>query len=382
MPAAGLPRVLAVDDQPDDLRAQLKLGLGDRAIGEVLHPREVELRHLEEADLVLVDYLLTNWPERDAATLAMQPASGLALAVLLREHVDKSQQDRLTAFALHSGHLEQVRGRLPATVGEHLIARLNNLEWAFPKGNGSRWDQMIVLAGAVRQLPRKWPPGDHAASEKEALKLLGLAEDASWFDRARRNVRACQPPIHDLSGGAHGLLFVRWLLHQIMPYPSFLWREEWVAARLRLTVASLRQITEEGAQLASDLAAMTYGGVLGGFLGQRWWRAALEDFVWNLTNGRSVDIDTLHAALRERTKVALEALPADASIVCLGADFSPTGTFISAADAVRLRPDQWPTFADDAWTSVNLARADAFLGAIVDPIDDARVTGSGVDSDG
>ena len=116
MPAAGLPRVLAVDDQPDDLRAQLKLGLGDRAIGEVLHPREVELRHLEEADLVLVDYLLTNWPERDAATLAMQPASGLALAVLLREHVDKSQQDRLTAFALHSGHLEQVRGRLPATM--------------------------------------------------------------------------------------------------------------------------------------------------------------------------------------------------------------------------------------------------------------------------
>lgn len=368
-----LPSILAVDDEPDALRNDLKLGLGDRGTGEVLHPRDVELRHLEAADLVLVDFVLTNWAEREGAALAMRPANGLALAAVLREHVDQSQQDRITAFALHSGHLEQVRGRLPAAAREHLIARLNNLEWAFSKDKGSRWSQMITLADSVRMLPRKWPAGDHGASENEALKLLGLPEDAAWFDRARRSVRGCQPPIHDLSGGAHGLVFVRWLLHQIMPYPTFLWSAEWVAARLRITVESLLKIEEEAGPLATQLGALAYRGVLAGFLGKRWWRGALEEYVWNLTSGRSVDVDSLHAALRERTKVEFEALPVDAAIVCLSPELQPTGKFIAATDAVRLRPDQWPTFADDAWTSIALARSDMSFRASVDPVDEGRV---------
>lgn len=373
MLANTLPKILAIDDEPDELRNELKLGLGDRAAGDVVHPRDVELRYLEAADLVLVDYVLNDWPERAEASLSMQPANGLALAAVLREHVDQSQQARLTAFALHSGHLDQVRGRLPGPSREHLIARLNNLEWTFPKGSGGRWNQMIIIAGSVQQLPRKWPAGDQRASETEALNLLGLRDDVSWFDRARRSVRGCQPPLHDLSGGAHGLLFVRWILHQIMPYPTFLWGEEWVAARLRITVDSLRKIEQEPGTLATDLEALAYRGVLAEFLGKRWWRGALEEYVWNLTSGRSVDVESLHAALRERTRVTFESLPADASIVCLGPELRPTGKFISATDAVRLRPDQWPTFADDAWTSVELARGDTFLGAAVDPVDEARV---------
>ena len=102
MQAAKLPKILAIDDEPDNLRNELKLGLGDRATGEVLHPQDVDLQHLKEADLVLVDYILTNWVEREEASLSMQPVNGLALAAVLRECVDCSQQDRLTAFALHS----------------------------------------------------------------------------------------------------------------------------------------------------------------------------------------------------------------------------------------------------------------------------------------
>jgi hypothetical protein len=369
-----VPRILAVDDEPDALRNELTLGLGDRAVGEVVHPRDVTLQHLEENDLVLVDYLLENWPERDTATLAMQPVSGLALAVLLREHLDKSpHQNRLTAFALHTAHLQEVRGRLPGSAREHLIARLNNLEWAFSKTSIGRWDQMVVLAGAVRQLPHAW--GDSGAAEVKALKLLELVDDVAWFDHARRTVRACQPPIHDLSGGAHGLLFARWLLHQVMPYPSFLWRAEWLAARLRITLDSLRKVNLEGGALAQDLDRLKYRGVLADFVGERWWRAAVEDYVWNLTNGRSIDVDTLHAALHEKTGVTFEALPADAAIVCLGPELQPTGAVIAASNAVRVRPDQWPSFADDAWTSLELARSDAALRAIVDHLDEDRLAG-------
>lgn len=83
MPSAAptdLPTVLAIDDEPDILRNTLRLGLGDRAQGKVLHPRDVELQHLRDADLVLVDYLLRDWPERDGVSLALRPANGLPLA--------------------------------------------------------------------------------------------------------------------------------------------------------------------------------------------------------------------------------------------------------------------------------------------------------------
>jgi hypothetical protein len=373
MTAKGLPTILAVDDDPDSVRNELKVGLGDRARGKTLHPQDVELHDLEEADLVLVDYIISNWTERSGVALSLQPANGLALAAVLREHVDRSPHDQLTAFALHSAHLDDIRGRFPGARKEPLIARLINLEWAFPKTAGARWEQMITLASSVRQLPRNWPAGDQGGAEAAALSLLGLPEDVAWFDRARRNVGACHPPIHDLSGGAHGLLFVRWVLHQVMPYPTFLWSEHWVAARLRMSVGSFQGILGEGGKLGTDLEAMEYKGVLAGFQGRRWWRGALEDYVWNLTSGRSLDVDSLHAALRERTKVAFEPLQADASIVCLGTDLEPTGEFISASGAVRLRPDQWPAFAEDAWTSVQLARSDASLRSSVDPIDEVQL---------
>ena len=118
-------------------------------------PRDVELSYLEHADLVLVDFRLDNWSERDAqTTVSLQPATGLALAALLREHVDRSARNRLTGFALHSGHLDDIQGRLPAVAAQHVIARLNNLEWAFPKTEPRRFEQMISLASAVRRLPR------------------------------------------------------------------------------------------------------------------------------------------------------------------------------------------------------------------------------------
>jgi hypothetical protein len=378
MPTGDIPMILAVDDKPDDLRNTLNLGLGDKARGEVLHPRDVVLQSLEQADLVLVDYRIQDWQERDGVAMALQPVSGLALAVLLREHVDRSKQDRLTAFALHSAHLDEVRGRLSATSSEHVIARLNNLEWAFPKTNGSGWEQMIVLAEAVRNMPRRWPEGDPAKSAEEAQRLLGLDQECDWFERAWRDVRRCQPPIHHLSDGAHGLLFVRWLLHQILPYPTFLWREEWVAARLRITTDCLQKVLQEaGGKLAADLAGMTYRGSLCGFLGPRGWRAGLEEYVWQITDGKALDVDVLHEAIRARTGVPVEALPAAVSMVCLSPDLVPTGVFIAPDAGVRIRPDQWPPYADDAWTSVALAKSDAGLAAIVDPIDQVHLEEDG-----
>jgi hypothetical protein len=167
-------------------------------------------------------------------------------------------------------------------------------------------------------------------------------------------------------------LFLRWLLHQVLPYPTFLIGLEWVAARLRVTEASLRRALEGGGELAKQLRSVAYTGTLAGFLGPKWWRAGLENWVWELTKGSSA-VAELHDALRPLSAEPLEPTPAEASIVCLGQDFLPTGDVVSPSAAVRLRPDHWPSFADGAWASITDAKSNAFLGAIVDPLDSARL---------
>ena len=368
------PFMLVIDDEPDMLRTALATQWPDRMDLEVLHPAEVEHPHLARADLVLVDYKLEHWHERDSVdAVCCRPENGLALAALLREHVDRSSVDRLTSFALHTAHLRQAQGRLSLAEASarHVVARSNNLEWVFPKTDDSRYKQMALLADATRQLPSAWPT-DRDESAALARRLLNLDDAASWSDRCWRDVRECQPPIHELAQGGHGVLILRWLLQQIIPYPCFLWDARWVAARLHVTVDVLHRVLAGSSALATDLIPLRYSGILNDFLGTRWWRGALEDYVWELCDG---DLGRLRAKLNERAGVELEVLEMDQPVVCLGPDLQPTERFVSAKDAVNLRPDQWPAFADAAWMDIATVRDDPDLRAMVDPLDEYRVTG-------
>ena len=275
------PSILVIDDESDKLGSQVDLGLADHATACVIHPQDVEMSDLKSADLILVDYRLDSWPERDAQSVSLNPATGMALAVVLREQVDQSQEDRLTAFALHTGHLGDIQGRFSSATAQHVLARLNNLEWVFPKSESRRYKQMVLLAKAVQQLPSQWPKGSDD-SPSMVKQLLAMDEDADSFERCWRDVLDCQVPVHELTAGGHGILFIRWLLHQVMPYPSFLWAEHWVAARLRISVNALRGVLAGDSDLAKNLESMRYSGILAGFLEDRWWRGALEDFVWEL----------------------------------------------------------------------------------------------------
>jgi len=367
--------ILVIDDEPDGLRDQLRLEFDDRVKWLVVHPREVEVSQLEEADLVLVDYKLDRWSERDDQPTSLKPATGLALAVLLREQVDRSPKKKgATAFALHTGHINEIQGRLPSAIAEHVRARLNNLEWAFQKSEARRYDQMVILANAVRELPSRWPT-DPDNSNEVAKRLLAAKDSDELSERCWRDVRRCRAPVHDLTEDGHGILFLRWLLHEILPYPSFLWAEHWVAARLGFCVDNLREVVKGNSVLAEDLRAMRYSGILAGFLGDRWWRGALEDYVWELAGQHGAEGHTLHEALTERAGRELVPIAANPAVVCLNENFEPDGKFLSPMTAVTIRPDNWPAFADSAWMEVETVLGDLFLRSIVDPLDQHRVFG-------
>ena len=215
-------------------------------------------------------------------------------------------------------------------------------------------------------------PANAWASKAGACELLNLRQEVAWFDRSWREIRECQPPIHELAGTAHGVLFLRWLLHQVLPYPCFLWDVQNVAARLRMRAEDLERLIASDCNLAQDLRQRRYTGILEGFLGNRWWRTAIEDYAWELGRGSSGNPDLFRDRLREKAGVDLELIGISDPVVCLDRNFQPA-EIASPQEAVRLRPDYWPSFADAAWMKIDTLGDDPSLRPMVEPLDQYRL---------
>ena len=322
------PHILIVDDQADAELNTIALW-GKQGHFTVLHPQEVESQNLQKADLVLVDYVIKEWPEREESkTISLQPQNGLALAAVLRSHARTAPTS--TAFALRSGHLPDLSKPFPPEPRLHVLAQTHNLEWVFPKKTKDRTvsirDQIIKLASAVRQLPEKWPINDPEKLRILVEKLLSIP-DEPWTGQAWQDIKDCHPPIHELVEKTHGLTFLRWLLHRILPYPCFLWDTYYLATRLRVRHASLCKALGFG--LADTLQPFCYGGLLSGFLGQRWWRSGIELFLWNLTDGDPFDPERVRALLSEKVSVPLDPAESNQPVVCVDENYQSLGRVIS-----------------------------------------------------
>lgn len=372
------PSILVIDDEPDELRNKFNLRLGEHAAPPVIHPQDVEESDLENVDLVLVDYRLKYWSGRDnLSTISLQPANGMALAVVLREQVDQNEKDKLTAFALHTAHLREIKGRFSSATAQHVLARLNNLEWIFPKTNpdsypktnSHSYNQMLLLADAVRKLPGQWSKD----SDSRVQQLLDMNKDDDSFERCWHDVKDCRVPIEELSEGGHSILFIRWLLHQVLPYPCFLWPEHWVAARLGISIDALRKLLKGNSPLAKDLESMRYSGILEDFLGDRWWRGAIEDYAWNVSEGLTADVQHLRDVLSERAGMKLKSIDVNPAVVCVDKNWQPTDEFLSPMTAITLHPDHWPPFADPAWMDIETVQNDTTLWPLVNPLDQHRI---------
>jgi hypothetical protein len=136
---------------------------------------------------------------------------------------------------------------------------------------------------------------------------------------------------------------------------------------------TFKAVMAENSKLSRRLKDLCYTGILSGFLGDRWWRSGLEDYVWSLTQGQAKDVKSFHGTLEEQAGHELEAVRVNPALVPLNAALKPEDEFIAPEQAVRIRPDQWPAFADDAWTSIAAVRGDTMLHALVDYADLNRV---------
>jgi hypothetical protein len=107
-----------------------------------------------------------------------------------------------------------------------------------------------------------------------------------------------------------------------------------------------------------------YCGILSSFLGLRWWRAGVDSILWEQTKGRSFDPTAIKDLLDSSGR--LESLEIADPVTVLDEDLSPVRIPIDVRDAVRIQPDDWPDYADQAWVSVELAQdSDKVAGLVV-----------------
>jgi hypothetical protein len=368
--------ILFLDDGRSVTQRELRTLLEPQGVTlRLLHPEDVEQEDLDRCDVVVIDYFLEDWQARnDTLSVARAPRDGLAVAATLRSRLlppldgrtPGATPARPVAFALWSANLGAATFALPTAVRAHVFARENNLEWAFDREDitsGKAIEQVADLAHAVRRLPEEWPGRSDGDAALQKLAGLLAMPDEAWAEHALEQVLGCHPQVFELSERSHGLVLLRWLLHRVLPYPTFLFDEDYLRARLRLDALP----DDPAAPLWQALKPSAYRGILPRFGGRRWWRAGVEHWLWDATQGRSGD----PAAVR---RVAVE-LGGTASrewrqpVVVNGANLQRKPDLMEISDTVRLHPDDWPPYADHAYGARDEAREEPTLAAIVDPLD-------------
>jgi hypothetical protein len=363
-----LPTILIIDDEDNQPFADQLKEAGLHALP--LSPEDVSLKDVKDADLVLIDFKLDRWPERQAAPFTLQPRDGLALATLLRRQIHEESRSSPTAFAIRTGQMDGLASPLPPDSRAQVLSRINNLEWIFDKQT-TTVEQVKELAEAVCRLPQNWPADSADAAQSQVCDLLAIRPESDCD--ALDDVLNCFPPLHSMSQWSHGLAFLRWFLHRVLPYPCFLFDKHYLAARLRIPLASLDQILESSASPFTDAK---YEGIAHTFLGPRWWSSQVERRIWEGTDGDTLNGPKIAKWLEEATGspvIAPTSAPDDYPVVCLDEKHHELLEMHPISECVRILPDDWPPFADQAWTTVDLAKQHPSLASIVKASDRPRL---------
>ena len=128
------PKVVFIDDDVETLSPLNELVKKNGNLrSDVYSPADVDKELLIDTDLVIVDFTLTNWIDKEPVDqLSLRPINGIALAAVLRQHSEQFRDFPPTGFALITGQPESL-GPLPGERRPHIVSRLNNVEWFFEK---------------------------------------------------------------------------------------------------------------------------------------------------------------------------------------------------------------------------------------------------------
>jgi hypothetical protein len=146
---------------------------------------------------------------------------------------------------------------------------------------------------------------------------------------------------------------------------------------VRLRVDALEGGEINGPSLVEALSPYQYSGMLAGFGGNRWWRSGVEDWLFNQTEGQlGSPLAVAETAIRHGAVASRSWLR---PVIVLNGDLERSTEFAEVDKTVRVRPDDWPVFADDAFALQDVAREDPTLRALVQPADRILLNSSNAD---
>ncbi|MBR0835473.1 hypothetical protein JQ612_19990 [Bradyrhizobium manausense] len=368
-------RFVYIDDKPDPSVAE---SLGQENVGVFLFPDDLTDRMEEliatirDCSVVIVDLKLADHDSDDPSSPSiLYPKDGLALKEILASvltervsHLDSGTdtsavdvEPKTTAFMLYSGELDLLGGGAPAKGREHVIAKRIRAEWVMVKLPQSRPESqkdlrvLEDLADAVEAVVGiTWLD----ASEREDILntiagLLALDEATEWASVAKRQIFEGRPPLQSLAE-QDGVALLRWLLHLVLPYPSFLVDAAEVALLCRLQLGwGVEQLSELDSPISKLFHESSYGGILSHFLGPRWWRAGVLATLRRECGGSLQEVERLNNTLDSLYGSAVPRLHIATPVRTVDEDFRLTATAVDVEDAVRLEAEEWPPELPPPW---------------------------------
>lgn len=356
-----LNRVLILDDNPE--RHNL-ISRPDGVTFTIRHPIDLDASDLDGIDLVCVDeYLGEDWALEVSKRVGDLPAlmnnDGLAVAAALRSRARLAALGGEAGFAvaLFTAELDKLASGMPLDRQEPLTASLHDLEWVFrfESGPAPLGDRISSLAAATRDLANLDSAGSRYA-------WLGL-RDQAWTDLARAQIDDCRPPEHALAKSTFGRSYLRWFAQRILPYPTFLLDDTYASILLGISLDSFRSNGVQGL-LATHHVRYT-GALADSFLGDRWWRAALQHLLQDLGSSQWASSQEKAQAIAASANVSVEPLDAETAIVTYNSAGGVDAIGAEAEESVRIQMDGWPTYADEAWADLEQVRSDPALRSLV-----------------
>lgn len=360
-----LPSILLIDNESSERVVGIRARLAGRANVRAIDPLDVEPEDLADADLVSVDeFLGDDWDtfvESDARALpaSVRNRDGLAVAASVRSQV-RFAGTRPLAITLHTGEIDKLAGALPRANREPLVAAQHDLEWVFQFEADFIPDRLLAFAEAARSLVN----AANIVADDFGARWLQVPRDAPWGPTAIAQIEDARPPAHSLAQDTAGRSYLRWLAHRVLPYPTFLLN--------RAHAANLLGIQETSFDLLAE-RAHAYDGPLRGLLGDRWWRASLQQLLvdhdvntWDSTEERAT-------ALSVGLGLPLVPLSEEQAVVSYTAEGTVADIDTDPDESVRLQMDGWPVWADDPWALVETVRSNLDLRRTVSHVDRARI---------
>lgn len=350
-----MPDIVYVDDAPGELIEQASSEQSARINSFVFEDGVVSPDAFSAARTALVwlfDFYLV-----DQRANEQRDENGLSLVQKWRAALGAGQPTTVVV----SNHLQDVIAEAVGRIERrHVVAQRHGVEWIDEK-TPDALRRIVVLADATKSIAASFEGIDLVANEtvgsfdaeRLGFDVLGVPENVEWANSAQRQIDRARPPrvVPLAKGPAAGRSVTAWMLAHVLPYPSFLLSDAQAALRLGVTPKSFRGAADS--QGKATLDPLRYAGPLCDFHGRRWWRAAIDDFAWQHSQGDVDYREALRTALGCSTLTWLEQ---SAPVLLSDDDLIETDDVADASECVRVVDEDFPANVEPAWVRIQQAK--------------------------